>query len=55
MFIYKYVQSHIISHEHVLFTPVTISRVSYNKNTINIRIIVQKYMVKPLGVTLDFP
>jgi len=55
MCIYKYVQSHIIFHEHVSFTPVTIIRVSYNKNTINIQITVQKCMIKSLGVTLDFP
>jgi len=43
MHIYKYVQSHIISfHQHVSFTPVTIIRVSYNKNIINIQIIPQK-------------
>jgi len=48
---YKYVQSHIIIlPQHVLFTPVTIIRVSYNKNTTNIQIIVQKYIIKPRGV-----
>jgi hypothetical protein len=53
--IYKYIQSCIIFHEHVSFTPVTIISVSYNKNTVIVEIIVQKRMIKPLGVMLDFP
>lgn len=52
MHIYKYAQSHIIIlHQHVLVTPVIIIRVSYNKNTINIQIILQICMIKPLDVT----
>ena len=40
--IYKYVQSQIaIIQQHVSTTPVTIIRVSYNKNTISVEIIVQ--------------
>ena len=43
MHIYKYVQSHTISfHQHVSVTLVTIIRVAYNKNKINIQIIAQK-------------
>ena len=35
---YKYVQSHIIIlQQHVAVIPVTIIRMSYNKNTINIQ------------------
>jgi len=42
MDIYTYVQSHvIIFQQHVLVTPVTIIRASYNKNTVDIKIIVQ--------------
>jgi len=53
MHIYKYVQSRIIIlHQRVSITPVTIIRVSYNTNTINIQIIWQKIMIKPLDVTL---
>jgi len=38
MHIYKYVQSHIvIIHQHVSTTAVTIIRMLYNKNTINIK------------------
>jgi len=40
--------SHIILQQHVLVTPVTIVRVSYNNNTINLQRIVQKCMIKPL-------
>jgi 5'(3')-deoxyribonucleotidase len=48
MNIYKYIQSLIIVLlQHVLFTPVINIRVSYNKNTINIHILVQKCMLKP--------
>ena len=42
----------IILHQHVLVNPVIIIRVSYNKNTINIQIIFQICMIKPLDVTL---
>jgi len=53
MRLYKYVQSRIIMfHQHVSITPVTIIRVSYNTKTINIQIILQKIMIKPLDVTL---
>ena len=54
--IYKYVQSHIIIilHKYALVTPVTIIRVSYNTNRINIQIIVSKCTITPLGVTFDF-
>jgi hypothetical protein len=38
----------------LLVTPVTIIKVSYNKNTISLRIIVKECMTKPLDVTLDF-
>jgi len=42
MHICTYVQSLIISlHQHLLVTPMTITRVLYNRNTSNIRIIVQ--------------
>jgi hypothetical protein len=52
MHIYKYVQSHIILlQEHLLLTLVTIIRVPYNKNTIKIQIVVQKFMIKPLTIT----
>jgi len=55
MHIYKYIQSHIIIlHQHVSVTPVTIIRVSYNKNTINIQIIVKTYTTKPLDDTFNF-
>jgi len=38
MHIYKYVRSYIIIlHHHVSFTSVTITRVTYNWNTINIQ------------------
>jgi len=36
-YIHKYAQSHIIPHKHVSFTFVTIIRVSYDKNTVNIQ------------------
>jgi len=43
---YKYVQSHIvILHQHISVTAVTISRVAYNNNTINVQIIVKKCMM----------
>jgi len=56
MQIYKYAQSHIISllHHYISVTSMIIIRVSYNKNTVDIQIIVPKYMIKQLGVTLDF-
>jgi hypothetical protein len=51
----KNVQSHsIIRHQHVTVTPVTVIWVAYNKNTVNIQISVQKYMIQPLGVTFYF-
>jgi len=43
----------IIFHKRILVT-LDITRVSYNKNTINIQIIVQKCVVKPLNVTVNF-
>ena len=48
MNIYKYVQSHIIILQpHVAFILVIVIRMSYNKTTINIQILVQKCMIKP--------
>jgi len=42
---YTYVQSHIvILHQHISVTVLTIIRVAYNKNKINVQIIVQKCM-----------
>jgi len=38
MNIYKYIQSHIILHQHVSVTLVTIITLSYNKNTISIKL-----------------
>jgi len=55
MHIHKYIQPHIIIiflHQHVSVTPVTISSVSYSKNTISMQVIVQKCMIKPLDITL---
>ena len=55
MYIHKYIQPHIINiflHKHVSVTPVTISGVSYSKNTISTQVIVQKCMRKPLDITL---
>jgi hypothetical protein len=55
MHIHKYIQPHIIIiffHQHVSVTPVTISSVSYSKNTIIMQVIVQKCMIKPLDITL---
>ena len=50
----KNVQSRsIIRHQHVTVTPVTIICVAYDKNTFNIQISVQMYMIQPLGVTFD--
>jgi len=49
MHIYKHVQSHIILHQHVSVTPVTIIRVSCNKNALSTQIIVQKCMMKAVG------
>jgi hypothetical protein len=55
MNIYKYVQSHIIIfHQHVSVTSMTTIRVSYNKTTIKIQIIVWKNMIKPLEDALTF-
>jgi hypothetical protein len=51
--IYEYVHWHIIIQQHVLVTTVAIIRVSYNKNTVNVQIIVQKSMIKPLNITFD--
>jgi hypothetical protein len=54
MHIYKYVQSNtIILHQHVSVTPVTTIRLSYDKNTISVQMIVQKCMIKPLDITLE--
>ena len=51
--LYKYAQSHIIIlPQNVSVAPLTIIRVSYNKNAINIQIIVQKCIIKPLHVAL---
>ena len=55
MRIYKYVQSPIgliILQQHVSAITVTIIRVSYKNST---TIMVQKYIIKPLIVTLSFP
>ena len=53
MHIYKYVQPHIdILRQHVSVTPVTVIRMSYKKNTINIQMVVQKCMTKARGLTL---
>ena len=49
MHIYKYVQSHIIfPNQHVSVTSLTTIRVSGNKNTIKIQILLQKCMIKSL-------
>jgi len=49
------VQSHIIIlHQHISVTPVTTIRVSYNKNTISIQIIVQMYDKTTLCYTWSF-
>jgi hypothetical protein len=57
MHTYKCVQSHIIIiiiiHQHVSVTLVTIIRVSCNKNTINIQIIVKQCVIIPLSITFD--
>lgn len=53
MHIYKYVLLHvIILHQHISVTLVTI-RVSYKNNAIIIKIIVQKYTIKPFAITFD--
>jgi hypothetical protein len=53
--IYRYAQSRIIIlSQNVSVTTLTIIRVSYNKNSINIQIIVEKCMMKPLHVTLFY-
>jgi len=55
MHIYKYIQSHIIIlPQHVSVTYVTIIRASSNNNTIKIQMVVQKYMIQPFDVELDF-
>jgi hypothetical protein len=52
MYIYKYIQPHIIIlQQHVSVTLVTTIRVSYNKNTVKIQVIVQKCVLQPLTVT----
>jgi len=53
MHIYKYVQLHIILHQHVSVTLMTINRVLYNCNTIGIQITVQKCMLRPLTITFN--
>jgi hypothetical protein len=53
MHIYKYVQSHIILHQHVLATLMTINRVLYNNNTIGTLVTVQKCMLRPLTITFN--
>jgi len=50
MHIYKCIQSHIILHQHISVIPVTNIRVSCNKHTINIQIIVKKYMITRLHI-----
>jgi len=55
MHIYKCVQSHIfILPQHVSVTYVIIIRASSNNNTIKIQMVVQKCMIQPLDVALDF-
>jgi len=55
MHIYKYVQPHIvILHQYVPVIPVTVTMTAHNKNRISVHIIVQKCMIKPLDITLDF-
>lgn len=49
--IYKCVQSHIILHQHVSATLMTINRVLCNNNTIGVQITVQKCMLRPLTFT----
>jgi len=44
----------IIIHQHVMVMSVTIIRVSHNKNTIIMQIIVQKCVIKLLNITLYF-
>jgi len=53
MHIYKYVQSHVILHQHVLATFMIINSVLYNNNTIGIQITVQKCMLRPLTITFN--
>jgi len=53
MHIYKYVKSHIILHQHVPATLMTINKVLYNNNTIGIQIPVQKCMLRPLTITFN--
>jgi hypothetical protein len=48
------VQSHsIILHQNISVSTVTIMWVAYDKNTIDIQIYAQKYMIKPLGGTFQ--
>lgn len=51
--IYKCVLSNIVIH-HFSVTVVTIVAVFYKNNTINTQLIIQKCMIKTLGITLDF-
>ena len=44
----------IIIHEYVPVIPVTITITAHNKNKISVHIIVQKGMIKPLDIILDF-
>ena len=54
MHIYKYVQSNtIILHQNVSITPVTTIRLSYDKNSLSVDVIVQKCMITPLDITLE--
>ena len=52
--LYKYVQSDVIILQlHVSINPVIIISVAFNKNTINIQIIIQKCVIKPIDITFD--
>jgi len=54
MHIYKYVQSNtIILNQHVSINPVTTIRLSYDKNTSSVELIVQKRIIKTLDITLE--
>jgi len=51
---YKYVSSHYITlQQHVSVTSVTNIRVSYNKNTVNIQIILRKCTVTAYRINID--
>jgi len=52
--IYKHKKSQVIIKQCVSVTPVTIIRVSYNNNTIDIQIIVEICMKKATDVTPEF-